>query len=231
MKRFSTLINESKDIKDLPVSKVAILFTDIKGSSELWAKNEDKMFESLIDLEDMIDEQIKDNDGMVVKTIGDSFMCSYESDDALLNAIKTAVGVQKSLDENPIKAGNAELSLRIGVCYGDAYIRESKIQNNLMKDYFGNTVGSASRLESKVSEVNGFAFSFLSDIDNEEEILKYLEDNDIIIDVIEYDNKCNKKEDRKRSARLLTDLQINSCKNPEDLKGVKSMRVYKCEVK
>jgi len=93
MKRFSTLINESKDIKDLPVSKVAILFTDIKGSSELWAKNEDKMFESLIDLEDMIDEQIKDNDGMVVKTIGDSFMCSYESDDALLNAIKTAVGV------------------------------------------------------------------------------------------------------------------------------------------
>jgi len=100
-----------------------------------------------------------------------------------------------------------------------------------MKDYFGNTVGSASRLESKVSEVNGFAFSFLSDIDNEEEILKYLEDNDIIIDVIEYDNKCNKKEDRKRSARLLTDLQINSCKNPEDLKGVKSMRVYKCEVK
>lgn len=234
MKRFTVLINESKDIKDLPTSKVAILFTDVKGSSELWANNEDKMFESLLNLEEMMDEEIKDNDGMVVKTIGDSFMCSYENEDALLNAIKTAVNIQKHLDENPIKVGDKNIKIRIGICYGEIYIRESKIQNTKLKDYFGNSVNTASRCESKISDVDGFAFTFLDDITNEDEILKYLEDNDIKIEVIEYDNKCDnkcdKEEGRKRSARLLTDLQINSCKNLEELKGVKELRAYKCKL-
>lgn len=230
MKSFTTLINESKNIKDLPVSKVAILFTDVKNSSSLWASNEDKMFESLSDLEEMMNIEIKKNKGMVVKTIGDSFMCSYEDDDALLNAIKTAVNIQKRLDNKSIKVGSDKIKLRIGICYGDAYIKESEIQNATLKDYFGNSVGSASRLESKVSDVDGFAFSFLDDIKNEESVLKYLEDNDIKIEVIEYDNKCEKGDNRKRSARLLTDLQINSCKDVEELKGVKPLRAYKCKM-
>ena len=61
--------------------------------------------------------------------------------------------------------------------------------------------------------------------------MKYLEDNDINIEVIEYDNKCDKNKERKRSARLLTDLQINSCKDPDELKGIKPLRVYKCNMK
>jgi hypothetical protein len=231
MKRFSVLINESKSIKDLPTSNVAILFTDVKDSSNLWAKNEDAMYESLTDLEDMMNEKIADKNGMVVKTIGDSFMCSYESKDALLDAIKTAIDIQKHLRDNPIKAGNDKLNIRIGICYGEIYIRESKIQSTTLKDYFGNAVNTASRMESKVSEVGGFAFSFLEKVENEEEILKYLEDNDIKIEVIEYDNKCDKDKERKRSARLLTDLQINACKDVEELKGVNSVRVYKCKLK
>ena len=233
MKKFSYLITESKTLKDLPIKKVAILFTDVKDSSTLWSKSEDKMFESLSDLEDMMNSIIVENNGMVVKTIGDSFMCSYESDEALFDSIKSAVIIQKHLNETPIKAGTNELRIRIGICYGDVYIRESKIQDVNLKDYFGNTVGSASRLESKVSEVGGFAFSFLENIDKklEEDILKYLEDNDIKIEVIEYDNKCDKESTRKRSARLLTDLQVNSCEDIIQLKGVNPLRVYKCELK
>ncbi len=231
MKRFSLLINESKEIKDLPMSKVAILFTDVKGSSDLWAKNEDSMYESLVDLEDMMNEVIDENDGMVVKTIGDSFMCSYENDDALLNAVNTAVDIQKKLNTKPIKTGSSKIELRIGICYGEIYIRESKIQGTQLKDYFGNAVNTASRMESKVSEVGGFAFSFLSKPNNEEEILDYLEKNDIKIEVIEYDNNCDETgQERNRSARLLTDLQINSCKNVDELKGVSSVRVYKCDI-
>lgn len=231
MENFSVLINESKDIRDLPVNKVAILFTDVKDSSKLWASNEDKMFESLTMLEDMMNEEIKDNNGMVVKTIGDSFMCSYETENALLDAIKTAINIQKHLQYKPIKVGSNHLRIRIGICFGEIYIRESEIQNTILKDYFGNAVNTASRMESKVSDVDGFAFSFIKDIKNEKEILKFLEKNDINIEVIEYDNKCGKEEGRKRSSRLLTDLQINSCRNPEDLKGVNSVRVYKCKLK
>jgi len=231
MKKFSNLILESKDIKDLPTSKVAILFTDVKDSSKLWAKNEDKMFESLNDLEEIMAEVIEANDGMIVKTIGDSFMVSYESEESLSNAIKTSIDIQNRLNDKPIKAGDNELRIRIGICYGEIYIKESKIQNTTLKDYFGNAVNTASRMESKVSEVDGFAFSFLDDINNEEELRKYLEDNDVKIEVIEYDNKCDKEESRKRSGRLLTDLQINSCKDPDDLDGVNSVRVYKCNFK
>lgn len=231
MKRFTTFITESKKIEDLPTNKVAILFTDVKGSSKLWAKNEDSMYDSLSDLEELMNKIINENNGMVVKTIGDSFMCSYEEETALFDAIKTAISIQKSLTKKPIKSGKDKLQVRIGISYGDVYIRESKIQGVILKDYFGNTVNTASRMESKVSEVGSFAFSFLSPIENEEEILSYLEKEEIDIEVIEYNgDNCKTEEDRKRSARLLTDLQINSCESIKELQGVDPVRVYKCDL-
>jgi|GEM_PF-3731400 len=235
MRKFSLYINESKShkgIKDLPMKKAAILFTDIKGSSKHWAKSESSMYECLDKLEEMMNGIISKNNGMVVKTIGDSFMCSYESDTALLDSIKSAIDIQESLKNDPIESEKGKLEVRIGICYGEVYIKETKIQGFELKDYFGNNVGTASRLESKVSDVGGFAFSFIEDIDNEEEILKYLKDNGVKIEVIKYDNKCEKgKGDRKRSARLLTDLQINTCKDIEDLNGVKPLTAYKCKIK
>lgn len=234
MKRFSTYINENKkpNIDSLPTKKTAILFTDIKGSSNLWTNNEDEMFDSLNNLEKLMEKLISNNKGLIVKTIGDSYMCSFESEDGLFDAIKMAIDIQKSLDENPIKVNDQQIELRIGICYGDVYIKETQIQGVNLKDYFGNSVNTASRMESKVSETNGFAFSFLKDIDNdnEEEILNFLQDNDIDIKVIEYDNNCKQDKNRKRSARLLTDLQVNICKKVDDLKGVKSVRVYKCKL-
>lgn len=231
MKTFTHLITESKDIDELPISKVAIFFTDIKGSSKLWGNNESKMYESLIKLEDVISERIKSNNGMVVKTIGDSFMASYENETGLLDGIKTAKEIQSSLKENPIKVGKDFIELRIGISYGETYIREIEVQNKSLKDYFGNTVGSSSRLESNVSEVGGFAFSILSEIepDVEEEVLKYLENNKVDIEVIEFSKECN-KDYFKRSARLLTDLQRNSCRNIDKLNGVKDLRAYKCKI-
>jgi hypothetical protein len=234
MKRFTTYINESKrgNVTSLPTKKSTILFNDIKGSSMLWSDNEEEMFEALDKLEKLMGKLIKDHNGLIVKTIGDSYMCSYEEEDSLFDAIKMAINIQKSLNEDPIKVGDNEVKIRIGICYGDVYIKKSEIQGVELKDYFGNTVGSASRLESKVSDVDGFVFSFLSDIgdESEKEILDFLKDNDIDIEVIEYDKDCDRSKNRKRSGRLLTDLQISSCKDIEKLKGVKPLIAYKCKV-
>lgn len=234
MRKFSLYINESKNhkgIDDLPTKESSILFTDIEGSSKHWVESESSMFECLEELEDMMSEVIEKNNGMIVKTIGDSFMCSYESETALLDSIKSAIDIQESLNKEPIKSERGELKVRIGICFGEVFVKETKIQGVELKDYFGNSVGSASRLESYVSEVDGFVFSFLSDIDNEEEILSYLKDSNIDIEVIEYDETCIKSSERKRSSRLLTDLQINTCKNIKELKGVKPLIAYKCTIK
>lgn len=230
MKKFS-YICENKDF-NLPTDKVTIMFTDIKGSSKLWADNESIMFEKLDTLETRLQKIIDKHDGFVVKTIGDSYMISFKSGDSLKNAVECAIDIQKSLTSDEIKVGKSDtVELRIGITYGKVYVKETTIQNKSLLDFFGNTVGSASRLESKVSEENGFAFSFLENIDNQDEILKLLEKEDIVVETIEFtEGNCPKEPVRTRSARLLTDLQINMCQPIENLKGVSSMRVFKCSL-
>jgi hypothetical protein len=123
-----TEIKTSSSMNDIPTKKVAILFLDIKGSSKLWANDEDTMFNALGVLDEMMVGIVRDNNGMIVKTIGDAFMCSYEGRDGLLNSVKSAYEVQKRLINNPIKVGEERLTARIGVCYGDIYVKNSEIQ-------------------------------------------------------------------------------------------------------
>ena len=224
------LMKKGGDISDLPMDKVSILFLDIKGSSSLWAKGEEKMFKALGILDEVMAHIIANNNGMIVKTIGDAFMCSYTGKDSLMNAVKSAYEIQNRLINKPIPVGKNRLSARIGICYGDIYVKDSEIQGKKLKDYFGNAVNTASRMESKVSSVDGFAFSFLDNVSDEGKILNFLKDKGIFIDVIQYDYDCPKEDGKKRSGRLLTDLQIKECKDLAELNGVSSVRVYKCEL-
>ena len=137
-----------------------MVFTDVVGSSKMWSDDPITMIGQLEAHHKLVDTIAQKNNGWIVKTIGDAFMVYFEqSDYSLFNAIKFSK--ELILSE---KAYN----LRVGICQGHMDEKTYSIQKVELKDFFGNAVNSASRMESKVSEVGGtIAFSSLKPIENQ----------------------------------------------------------------
>ena len=137
-----------------------MVFTDVVGSSKMWSDDPITMIGQLEAHHKLVDTIAQKNNGWIVKTIGDAFMVYFEqSDSSLFNAIKFSK--ELILSE---KAYN----LRVGICQGHMDEKTYSIQKVELKDFFGNAVNSASRMESKVAEVGGtIAFSSLKPIENQ----------------------------------------------------------------
>ncbi len=218
--KFNEHINENNSKKyGLDIVEKTILFTDIKKSSEMWSLDEGKMFKALDKHEEQISKLTNKYKGEIIKSIGDSFMISF---DKIKDAIEFAIELQKDLEKNPIKVNNKKIQLRIGICGGEVYIKNTKRQDKNMIDVFGNVVNSAARLESKVSDVGGIAFGYVGKVED-------LDLDDYDVDVIDFKEDC-RINDRKRSERLLTDAHNFMCKNVSELKGVKEITAYKIKL-
>jgi hypothetical protein len=215
-------ISENEDSIDMELMNKTILFTDIKGSSELWKSNEKTMFKNLNKLETLITKIVDKYNGLILKSIGDAFMISF---DKLIDAVSFTIELQK---EEPIKVNKKEILLRIGISSGKVYL-ETKRQGKSLLDYFGNVVNTASRMESKVSEVGGFAFSFFGKIEDKKKLDDLLE-KECKIEIIDFKEKCS-KDKRIRSERLLTDSHKFLCESLNELKGVDEVTAYKCKIK
>jgi len=137
----------------------AMVFTDVVGSSKMWSDDAVTMFKQLEGHHKLVETTAENNKGWIVKTIGDAFMVYFEpSEDSLYNAIKFS----KELILNE-KAYN----LRVGVCQGPMDNKTYRIQKVDLKDFFGNAVNAASRMESKVAEFGGtIAFCSTLPIEN-----------------------------------------------------------------
>lgn len=137
----------------------AMVFTDVVGSSKMWSDDPMTMSGQLESHHKLVDSLSEKNNGWIVKTIGDAFMVYFEpSDTSLYNAIK--------FSKELILAEKA-YSLRVGVCQGHMDEKTYSLQKVELKDFFGNAVNSASRMESKVCEVGGsIAFCSLKPIEN-----------------------------------------------------------------
>jgi class 3 adenylate cyclase len=147
--------NIQKNTSPMP----SIVFTDVVGSSKMWSDDPITMIGQLEAHHKLVDTLAQKNNGWIVKTIGDAFMVYFEpSESSLYNAIKFSK--ELILTE---KAYN----LRVGVCQGHMDEKTYSIQKVDLRDFFGNAVNSASRMESKVSEVGGtIAFCSLKPIEN-----------------------------------------------------------------
>jgi class 3 adenylate cyclase len=150
---------DSEEVKEKSGPMPTMVFTDVVGSSKMWSDDPITMSKQLEGHHKLIHSVSEKNKGWIVKTIGDAFMVYFEtSEDSLFNAMKFAKEV--ILSE---KAYN----LRIGVCQGHMDQKTYKIQKVDLKDFFGNAVNTASRMESKVSEVGGtIAFCSTKPIEN-----------------------------------------------------------------
>ena len=218
-------------LKKLEEKEQAILFTDVKSSSKLWKLHHSGMFDALEDHGKRMVKIVSKFNGMIVKTIGDSYMVSFEGKDSLLRAVEAGMEIQENLKDDPIKIKDKSMTIRLGICWGPLYKKQTEIQGKKLWDYFGNTVNTASRMESTVSEPGYVSFSFTTALpkDEEKKIEELVSKKSLKLEIIDYQQRCWEGK-RKRSGRLLSELQLHSCEPLKALKGVAKTTAYKIKI-
>lgn len=129
-------IEQGIDVKGL-----AILFTDLQGSTSLYQRAGDlKAFGMVRDHFALLKECVSANGGAVVKTIGDAVMAAFSES---RSAAEAAVQMHRRIS----KVAPGDLALKIGMHAGPCIA----VHLNDRIDYFGSTVNIASRVQGKAA--------------------------------------------------------------------------------
>jgi class 3 adenylate cyclase len=123
---------------DEPTHRLAaVLFTDMHGYSRQMAIDERATLLRLEKHNALLNEQIRQHGGRLVKTIGDAFMVEFTS---AVTAVRCGLDMQRSVARwNASQPAGERLGVRIGVHVGDVHVRGD--------DLFGEAVNVAARLE------------------------------------------------------------------------------------
>lgn len=126
----------------LKVSRVSLLFTDLTGSTQLYATVGDAAaFRFVDDHFDVLREAIAQAGGTVVKTMGDAIMAAFVDD---ATAARAAVACLEGFGAWRRKTPQAEgVELKVGLHGGPCYV----VTANGSLDFFGQTVNVAARLQ------------------------------------------------------------------------------------
>ena len=115
---------------------LAVLFTDIEGSTRLWEQHGERMSAALARHDAIVRAAIAEHRGSVVKMIGDGAHAVFaDPRGALLAALQVLRAVS-----DPASTAGVELKIRCGVHAGIVECRDN--------DYFGSAVNRAARLAS-----------------------------------------------------------------------------------
>ena len=128
-------------LKDLETFKhsVAVLFTDIQGSTAYYEKFGDLTGLAMVyECNSLLERVVRKHGGRVVKKIGDAIMATFNNCEA---CVRTAVEMQQQLKElNVSKKEEDQIHVRIGAHYGLGIVKSD--------DVFGDVVNVASRVQS-----------------------------------------------------------------------------------
>ena len=128
------------DDESLRVGRVAILFTDLRGSTAIYQERGDPRAYRLVrDHFAILGECIDRHRGSLVKTIGDAVMASFASG---ADAVHAALEAQAELRAHAGEMGG-ELMLKAGVHAGACLA--VRLNNRL--DFFGSAVNMAARVQ------------------------------------------------------------------------------------
>ncbi len=126
--------------EQISVGTLTVLFTDLRNSTQLYREIGDATaFGRVMNHFDVLKKVIVEEDGAIVKTIGDAVMAVFRRPAAALKAMLSA---QEMLAAPA--AGVAPLTLKAGLHAGPCIA----VTLNDKLDYFGSTVNMAARLES-----------------------------------------------------------------------------------
>lgn len=129
---------------DAAVGQVALLFTDLRGSTALYERVGDAAaFNIVREHFAFLGSIVRDHSGAVVKTIGDAVMASF-GDPA--DAVRAALDMQARIVEfNLAHGAHRDFTIKLGVHVGGSVM----VSLNDRLDYFGSTVNMAARLQGQ----------------------------------------------------------------------------------
>ena len=126
----------------LKILSLTFLFTDLKGSTELYERVGDLAAYDLVRSHfQVLHEIVADETGAVVKTIGDAVMATFVTPD---RAIAAALRMRDGMEHLNQERGHEDLLLKIGIHEGPCLA----VNLNDRQDYFGQTVNIASRVQN-----------------------------------------------------------------------------------
>src|ERR687892_2007829 len=121
----------------LKITSLSFLFTDLKGSTELYERVGDLVaFDLVREHFRTLNEIVAAEGGAVVKTIGDAVMATFLTPDHALSAALRMRDAMRKLNETH---GREDLLLKIGIHEGPCLA----VNLNERQDYFGQTVNIA----------------------------------------------------------------------------------------
>lgn len=127
----------------LEVQRTAIWFSDLTGSTALYARSGDPLAYHLVrEHFEVVFQAIHQAEGVIVKTMGDGVMAVFLSGQ---QALEAALAAHQALDEfnrDHGLSGERGMALKIGVHIGPAIV----VTLNDRLDYFGSTVNVAARV-------------------------------------------------------------------------------------
>src|ERR671912_1958864 len=135
----------------LKIMSLTFLFTDLKGSTELYERVGDLAAFDLVRAHfRVLHEIVAAEAGAVVKTIGDAVMATFSTPD---RAVAAALRMRDAMMELNARNGSEDLLLKIGIHEGPCLA----VTLNDRQDYFGQTVNIASRVQGLAMSRSIFA--------------------------------------------------------------------------
>lgn len=153
--------------QSLLIRRVAILFTDLAGSTALYSRNGDAFAYSLVRQHfNILFEIVDRHNGAVVKTIGDAIMAAFT---VPADAFAAAIAMQKQmqvLNQQLHLLESNQLTLKVGINAGPCI----SVTLNERPDYFGMTVNTAARVQG-LSQGNDIVVTdtVLADIEEQDD--------------------------------------------------------------
>ena len=137
---------------DVVIGQVALMFSDLKGSTALYADIGNSAAYSLVrDHFTFFAERVRSHGGILVKTMGDAVMAAF---DEPADAVRAALSVQRDVAAFNAEHETTAIVVKLGLHRGECIA----VNTAGTLDYFGTTVNIAARLQGQ-SLGNDIVFS------------------------------------------------------------------------
>jgi class 3 adenylate cyclase len=150
----------------LKITSLTFLFTDLKGSTELYERVGDLVAYDLVRAHfGLLHEIVAAHTGAVVKTIGDAVMATFPTPD---RAVAAALRMRDAMRKLSKTHEPEDLLLKIGIHEGPCLA----VTLNDRLDYFGQTVNVAARVQGLADTPSIYASSNVVDHPDASKLLK-----------------------------------------------------------